>query len=454
MTPPTSRRAAAPPRYFERWTYDARILAAGLGVAAPACALLGVALIWRDLPAAPLAALGVVAALLTLWAAVRLRNRVIYPLYTLSNLLEALREGDFSLRGSRARRGDPIGEVVWEINALSQTLRDQRHRVEETHALLGKVIGAIDIAIFTFDAERRLRLVNPAGERLLARPASALLARSAEELGLADYLVGEEASLRQRVFPGASGRFEARRARFREGGLPHDLLVVADLSRALREEERVAWQRLLRVLGHELNNSLAPIRSMTGTLAKLLAQQPPPPDWREDVGGGLAVIGARAEALTRFMAGYTMLARLPPPQRRAVEMGELLRRVARLEQRLSADVADAPALAVVADPDQLEQALINLVKNAADAALPLGGGVRLRWGRDEAVAWVEIEDDGAGLGTTENLFVPFFTTKPGGSGIGLALARQIAEAHGGTLRLESRAEASGCVARLELPLQT
>lgn len=448
----SSARRAAPPRYYERWTYDAHILVAGLAVAAPGAELLALAIVWLDIPAAPLLAFGVIAALTTAWCAVRLRNRVIYPLYTLSNLLEALREGDFSLRGSRARRGDPIGEVVWEINALSQTLRDQRHRVEETSALLGTVIGAIDIAIFTFDAERRLRLVNPAGERLLARRAVQLLGRSADELDLADYLDGEAKLLRHREFPGASGRFEVRRARFREEGLPHDLLLVADLSRALREEERAAWQRLLRVLGHELNNSLAPIRSMTGTLAKLLAQHPPPPDWREDVGSGLAVIGARTEALTRFMAGYTMLARLPAPGRRAIEIGEGLRRVARLEQRVAVQIADAPALPLQADPDQLEQALINLVKNVADAVLPLDGGVRVRWYRDGDTAEVEIEDDGPGLGATENLFVPFYTTKPGGAGIGLVLARQIAEGHGGTLTLESRHDAKGCVARLRVPL--
>jgi len=440
-------------RYFESWAYDARILASALAIATPACALLVAVLVWRDLPAGLLYALSGVGVLLTLWLAVRLRNRVIYPLYTLSNLLEALREGDFSLRGSRARRGDPIGEVIWEINTLSQTLRDQRHKVEEASALLSKVIGATDIAIFTFDSDQRLRLINPAGERLLARSANELLGRTADELGIADCLTLDDAQIRKRAFPGGSGRFEVRRARFREGGRPHELLVVADLSRALREEERAAWQRLLRVLGHELNNSLTPIRSMTATLAKLLAQQPQPPDWREDVGGGLAVIGDRAEALTRFMAGYTALARLPPPIKRDVEIGGLVRRVARLEQRVAVAVADAPPLHLRADPDQIEQALINLVKNAADATLPLHGGVRVRWRRDGEAAHIDIEDDGPGIGTTENLFIPFYTTKPGGSGIGLVLARQIAEAHGGTLTLENKAGSHGCVAHLSLPSQ-
>jgi len=447
QTPTPSRQ-----RYFERWTYDARILAAAFAVAAPAAALLVVVLIWGPLPPGLLTTLLCVAALLTLWFAVRLRNRVIYPLYTLSNLLEALREGDFSLRGARARRDDPIGEVIWEINTLSQTLRDQRHKVEETSALLTKVIGATDIAIFTFDSGRRLRLVNPAGERLLARSAENLLGRTADELGIADCLALEDAQIRKRAFPGGSGRFEVRRARFREGGVPHELLVVADLSRALREEERAAWQRLLRVLGHELNNSLTPIRSMTATLAKLLGQQPPPPDWRDDVSGGLAVIGDRAEALTRFMAGYTALARLPPPNKREIEIGELVRRVARLEQRVEVVLAAAAPLPVRADPDQLEQALINLTKNAADATLTLHGGVRVRWQRDDGAARIEIEDDGPGIGSTENLFIPFYTTKPGGSGIGLVLARQIAEAHGGMLTLENRAGMHGCIARLILPL--
>ena len=439
-------------RYFESWTYDARILLAALAVAAPACALLVVVLIWPELRSSVLYALIAIAGILTLWFAVRLRNRVIYPLYTLSNLLEALREGDFSLRGSRARRGDPIGEVIWEINTLSQTLRDQRHKVEETSALLAKVIGATDIAIFTFDSGQRLRLINPAGENLLARPAADLLGRTAEDLGIADCLANEDTHIRKRAFPGGSGRFEVRRARFREGGMPHELLVVADLSRALREEERAAWQRLLRVLGHELNNSLTPIRSMTGTLAKLLAQQPPPPDWREDVGGGLAVIGDRAEALTRFMAGYTALARLPLPSKRDFEVGDLVRRVARLEQRLSIAVVHAPPVHVRADPDQVEQALINLMKNAADAVLPLHNGVLARWRSERDMVHIEILDEGPGLGTTENLFTPFYTTKPGGSGIGLVLARQIAEAHGGSLALENRAGATGCVAHLRLPL--
>jgi signal transduction histidine kinase len=234
--------------------------------------------------------------------------------------------------------------------------------------------------------------------------------------------------------------------------LPLDLLAITDLSRALREEERQAWQRLIRVLGHELNNSLAPIRSMAATLRSLMARESPPDDWREDLQGGLGVIGDRAEALTRFMLGYTTLARLPSPSKRELDIGPMLARVARLDRRTTVAVEAGPEVSLLADPDQIEQALINLTKNAVEAALPTGGAVRLRYACDADSVTIEVEDDGPGLATTENLFVPFFTTKPGGSGIGLVLARQIVEAHDGSLALENRRDASGCIARIRLPL--
>lgn len=390
--------------------------------------------------------------LLTLLLAARLRWRVIFPLYTLSNLLEALREGDYSLRGSRARRGDPIGDVVWEVNALSQTLREQRLQVEETNALIGKVIGAIDIAIFSFDSDQRLRLLNPAGERLLQRPARDALGRPAAELELDDALAAPAGNVTLRAFAGGTGRYELRHFVFRQHGRPNQLLAITDLSRALREEERQAWQRLIRVLGHELNNSLAPIKSMAGTLGKVLGREPLPDDWREDVGAGLGVIAERAEALSRFVARYAALARLPPPTPRSVALRGLLERVVALEQRLPVQVLGDPDILLRVDPDQLEQALINLVKNAVEAAIPERGKVELEaWAAGDQ-ACIEVRDTGLGLSGSDNLFVPFFTTKPGGSGIGLVLAQQIVEGHGGQLSLLNREDRRGCVARISLPL--
>ncbi|HVF33817.1 MAG TPA: ATP-binding protein, partial [Candidatus Saccharimonadia bacterium] len=388
----------------------------------------------------------------TLLFAARLRNYMVFPLYTLSNLLEALREGDYSLRGTRARRGDAVGEVIWEVNALGQTLREQRLKVEEPLALLTKVLATIDIAIFAFDSTQRLRLINPAGQRLLATTSAAAQGKTAEELGLTDCLAVESATTLRRSFAAGAGAFEVRQATFREGGLPHDLLVINDLSRALREEERQAWQRLIRVIGHELNNSLAPIKSMAATVLDLVGRDPPPADWREDVHQGLSVIGDRAESLTRFMLGYTTLARLPAPTLRGIDLVVIARRVAKLEQRLAVTLEAPAQLRVEADPDQVEQALINLVKNAVDAAAPVGGGVGVRVEARGSNAVIEVVDQGPGLATSDNLFVPFFTTKPGGSGIGLVLARQIAEAHGGHVTLENRRVVPGCIARLTLPL--
>ncbi len=294
--------------------------------------------------------------------------------------------------------------------------------------------------------------MNRAGERLLGEPAERLLGQAAEDLGLADLLDGEVARLQSHTFPGGPGRWEIRRSTFREQGLPHRLLVISDLTQTLREEERQAWKRLIRVLGHELNNSLAPIRSMASTLAELLLREPPPEDWKEDMQRGLEVIGNRSEALIRFMAAYARLARLPPPRRAPLELSALIRRMAALETRLPVYVESGPEVTLEADADQLEQLLINLIRNAVDAALVTGGGVGMGWRADGTCIEVRVEDEGPGISNTENLFVPFYTTKPGGSGIGLALSRQIAEAHGGTLTLENRTPEPGCEALLRLPV--
>ena len=381
------------------------------------------------------------------------QNRVIFPMRTLSNLLAALREGDFSIRARGASRPDVLGEVLREVNALGETLRQQRLGALEATALLRKVMEEIDVAVYAFDGLGLLRLVNRAGERILNLPAEALLGRTADELGLSECLVGETPRIVQIAFPGKSGRWEIHRGSFREGGLPHQLLVISDLSRALREEERQAWQRLIRVLGHELNNSLAPIKSVAENLGGMLGRKDRASDWQEDMRAGLNVIAARTDGLARFMNAYARLAKLPPPALQTMEVGTWVRRVVGLEPRLQIQLQPGPEVKIQADPDQLEQLLINLLHNAVDAALETGGGVRVGWERQDSYIEVWIEDDGPGIPNSANLFVPFFTTKPSGSGIGLVLSRQIAEAHGGSLLLENRPSQRGAEARLRLPTQ-
>ena len=392
--------------------------------------------------------------------ALSLRHRVVFSLQTLSNLLAALREEDFSVRARGASREDAMGEVMIEVNALSETLRQQRLGALEASALLRTVMEEIDVAIFTFDNETKLRLVNRAGERLLARPVERLLGFTADELGLAACLEGASTRTMELNFAGGSGRWGMRRGSFRQGGLPHHLIVLSDLSRTLRDAERQAWQRLIRVLGHELNNSLAPIQSVAQGLEAGLQsaikaselQNEPGNAILEDLRQGLGIIRSRTEALARFTAAYARLARLPQPKLARVKVPEWIARVAKLANRIQVRVVEGPAVEISADADQLEQLLINLIRNAVDAALETGGGVEVGWSREGSQLDVWVRDEGPGITNTANLFVPFFTTKPGGSGIGLVFSRQIAEAHGGELTLKNRTDARGCEARLRLPV--
>jgi len=437
-----------------RLGYESRILLLALATGAPG-ALATALLLWlggfsaKVQWTADLVVLG-----LWLGFAFAVQGGVVRPLRILSNLLAALREEDFSFRARETAGEDALALAMTEVNALADTLREQRLGALEAIALLRTVMSEIEVAVFSFDGEERLQLVNRAGARLLGRPPEQLLGHKAIELGLAPALAAAPRQVLDMAIAGRPGRWEVSGGTFRQHGLPQRLLVLTDVSRALREEERQAWQRLIRVLGHELNNSLAPIRSLADSLGQLVARQPRPSDWEDDMRRGLAVIASRSESLSRFLEAYGRLARLPAPQPQRVDLGPLLRRVAGLEQRVPVAVRDGPAVEIQADPIQLEQVVINLLRNAAEASLDAADGrVELGWdapaGQGQVEVW--IDDRGPGLADTGNLFVPFFTTKPQGSGIGLVLSRQIAEAHGGSLVLENRRPGPGCRARLRLP---
>src|SRR2546427_5376185 len=396
--------ATARPRE-PRLSHDRRILLMALASALPGAGISLIFLWTGDYTPKVQWTLTVLIVTFCLGFAFALRERVVLPLQTLSNLLAALGEGDFSIRARGARGGDPLGEVMIEVNTLVETLRHQRLDALEATTLLRKVMAEIDVAVFTFDEEQELKFVNRAGARLLSQPAERLLGRRADETGLEDCLTGDAPRVINTAFPGGVGRWEVRRSSFRQGGRPHELLVLSDLSQPLREEERQAWQRLIRVIGHEMNNSLAPIQSVAQSLESSLqrlerAQSEAAFSAKstdsvlDDLRQGLAIIRSRTEALGRFMAAYARLARLPPPTLAPIDLHELVRRVAGLEKRVRVQVLEGPRAMISADRDQLEQLLINLLRNAAEAVLECGEEVLIKWSLERSRLQLSIIDDG------------------------------------------------------------
>jgi nitrogen fixation/metabolism regulation signal transduction histidine kinase len=373
------------------------------------------------------------------------------PIQTLSNVVSSLREGDYSFRARGAGTGDAFGELAAEVNALADLLQKQRVRSLEATALLARILEVMHAPLFAFDREDLLQLVNNAGVRLLGLTHARSFGHSARELGLEELLAAPDQSIHS--FGAKSTRWLLRKAVFRQDGAPHTLLLLADVSLPLQEEEQIAWKRLIRVLGHELSNSLAPIKSIAGSLLARVDNMQGEDATLRDFRRGLGVVESRADALHRFVQSYRLLAQLPPPNFKQVAVGPLLERVVLLEQRLPVHLEAGPAVTLDADPDQLEQMLINLLRNAVDASLANGAeAVHVFWRIDDSALLVAIEDRGMGIANSENLFVPFYTTKPAGSGVGLALAQQIARAHGGEISLINREDGEGARATIRLPL--
>jgi nitrogen fixation/metabolism regulation signal transduction histidine kinase len=419
----------------------------------PALIFIAVYLYQKEISLAPALLLIGCLLLYLLVVAAALVEGLTRPIQTLSNVVSSLREGDYSFRARGAGTGDAFGELAAEVNALADLLQKQRVRSLEATALLARILEVMHAPLFAFDRDNLLQLVNNAGVRLLGLTHARSFGHSARELGLEELLAAPDQSIHS--FGAKSTRWLLRKAVFRQDGAPHTLLLLADVSLPLQEEEQIAWKRLIRVLGHELSNSLAPIKSIAGSLLARVDNMQGEDATLRDFRRGLGVVESRADALHRFVQSYRLLAQLPPPNFKPVAVGPLLERVVLLEQRLPVHLEAGPAVTLDADPDQLEQMLINLLRNAVDASLANGAeAVRVFWRLDDSALLVVIEDRGMGIANSENLFVPFYTTKPAGSGVGLALAQQIARAHGGEISLINREDGEGARATIRLPLMS
>lgn len=450
------------PRKRARLLYEHRISLYSFLVALPGL-IVSTVFVWMQ-PWTTGSRLSLVAAELFIWwlIALALQEQTTRPLQTLANVIGSLREEDYSFRARNAVADDALGELSLEVNALADMLSDQKVRAIEATALLQRVVDEIDAPLFAFDLGSALRLVNPAGEHLLRQSRARLLGRNAAELNLQPCLTEQNESVVELNLNDSQARWLLRRSSFRQHGVPHTLVVLSDVSRALREEERKAWQRLIRVLGHELSNSLAPIKSIAGSLSSRVSATSMDADVRSDLQRGLEIIEARSASLHRFLEAYRRLAQMPAPAMRDVILGPLVARAAGLETRIKVFVHPGPEIVFRADPDQLEQMFINLVRNAADAVLETCGvdgpsssssdeNVQVRWDADPNEVVLTIDDNGPGLSNPANVFTPFYTTKPNGSGVGLVVSRQIAEAHGGRIEISNRHGTRGCSVKVVLP---
>jgi two-component system, NtrC family, nitrogen regulation sensor histidine kinase NtrY len=453
------------PRKRARLAYEHRISLYSFLVALPAL-VVSIVLVWIQ-PWTTGSRFSLIAAELFVWwlLALALQEQTTRPLQTLANVIGSLREEDYSFRARNATPDDALGELSLEVNALADMLSDQKVRAIEATALLQRVVDEIDAPLFAFDPASHLRLVNPAGEHLLRQTKTRMLGRSAADLKLRSCLTAENETLVELDLDASQARWLLRRSSFRQHGVPHTLVVLSDVSRALREEERRAWQRLIRVLGHELSNSLAPIKSIAGSLSSRVSATAMDANVRADLQRGLEIIEARSASLHRFMEAYRRLAQMPAPVMRDVTLGPLVERAAGLETRIKVFVHPGPEIVFRADPDQLEQMFINLVRNAADAVLETSAtsnpskvpppfaveNVQVRWDAHPSEVILTIDDNGPGLSNPANVFTPFYTTKPTGSGVGLVVSRQIAEAHGGRIEISNRQGTRGCSVKVVLP---
>lgn len=366
----------------------------------------------------------------------RLVSAFFVPLDLVRTGSRLIREEDFTTRFAEVGQAD-MDELVRVYNHMIEQLREQRLRVREKHHFLDHLISASPSAIVTCDHDGRISSANPAAEALLGSPESDVLGLAVAELPepfgsrLDEMAVGDSTVLRI-----GGRRLRALRAEFRDRGHARSFFLVEELTEELRRTERAAYEKLIRMVSHEVNNSVGAVGSLLASIRPF--GEDLPPDRRTDHDRALEIAAGRLERLRDFVQGFAEFVRLPEPDRRPCDLAALLRDLKALHEpqlqgrriRLELELSDVPHPPEL-DQNQLEQLLVNVIKNAAEA-IGEGGTIRLRLGSEQGRAFLEVVDDGPGLDPSvrDQLFTPFLSTKAEGRGLGLTLVQEVAARHG------------------------
>lgn len=398
---------------------------------------------------------GLLAGILLLYCNSKIHQKSAYQFRSLSNLLDAMVQGDYSLRARTSDGDEALNELVDSINSLAIRLNKQRIESVESQLLLKTVINHIDVAIIALNDNNEMVLTNPASKALLMQLKS--LSESSvdqfiEQLVLSEAITSGKSKIMPISFYDQQRKYHVHLEEYREQGKQQKLLFITDVSNMLRSEERKAWQALVRVISHEINNSLAPITSISQSLHRLISKQDDLNTHKQHLIEGVSVIAQRSRNLRDFVNSFKRIASLPEPKKQSTSIVELVSKVAALYKQENIDIETSTDVNLLIDTVQFEQVLINLIKNAVEAINNKGGDgkVVINWQQRDRLFKLAIIDDGTGVSNPENLFIPFYTTKPKGSGIGLVLCRQIIDAHGGNLMLTNRENKEGCIASIEL----
>jgi len=368
---------------------------------------------------------------------------------SLANLIEALNVGDFSLRGKAEEGQFGHSDLIRQINKLADSLTAARYDFKESQLLLAKVIKQIKVAIIACDDNDKITMVNPETERLFSLSESKISHKTLAELKLSQLDSLKSNSIENLTIGSRTARWHIFKDGFREQGKQHTLYIFSDLDLLLSQQEQKAWKDLVRVLSHEINNSLAPIISLASTLDKLTNNSEIEDVDKEDIQSGLKIIQDRATSLKHFIQGYRVLTHMPAPQLQSVDIIPAIKQLVAL-LKYPIDLVIPEQLVLDVDIAQLEQCLINLLKNA-DEAGGESSAIELIIKTRAQQLHIYILDKGPGIQNLDNVFVPLFTTKEKGTGIGLSLCKQIIQGHNGQLQLANRAS-GGCQVEIILPL--
>lgn len=425
----------------------ALLVAVVVGVTALAAAL---AAAWRPEPWFVFGVALAVGALLAFGALSRGFSSITQTLQALTDGVRSFRDQDFSLRLAVARQ-DELGELVGLYNEIGDRLRAERHDLYQRELLLDTVLQGAPIAIFLAGPTSRIAFANRAARDLLAG-GHRMEGRSVEEIlehvatEMRESLEGTGDALFTMGAPGEEETYRTARRTFHLNTQRHTLYLAERLTPELRRREVEVWKKAIRVMNHELNNSLAPIRSLVHSARQAVSR----PEHAHRLDDIFATIEERATYLAEFLEGYARFARLPKPRRQVVHWDEFLEGVRRLTPfRLEGAPPEEPGWF---DPAQLQQVLINLLKNAYEAGSPAEEvTVAVHRAADGTLA-VRISDRGRGMDEEilSRALLPFYSSKPSGTGLGLPLCKEILEAHGGGMRVQGRA-GGGTVVTCWLP---